>query len=195
VIISGIAQRYAKALLLAASKQDAVKEVYEDTQGFLSLLVEQPAFRDFLLSPQVSTEKKQEVIKKVIGPRASHLVVKLIDLLVEKKRFMFVEEIVEAYKNLYEKHMGIVEIRAVTAIPLDESLEAKLHKKLEEETKKTIRLETMVDPSIIGGVILQMEDKVIDGSIRHKLEMLKRHLFETRVDALSGGTPPAEKNQ
>jgi len=195
VIISGIAQRYAKALLLAASKQDAVKEVYEDTQGFLSLLVEEPAFRNFLLSPQVSTEKKQEVIKKAIGPHASHLVVKLIDLLVEKKRFMFVEEIVEAYKNLYEKHMGIVEIRAVTAIQLDESLKAKLRKKLEEETQKTIRLETVVDPSIIGGVILQMEDKVIDGSIRHKLEMLKRHLGETRVDALPGGTPPAEKNQ
>ncbi len=195
MIISGIAQRYAKALLLAASKQDAVKDVYEDTQGFLSLLVEEPAFRNFLLSPQVSTERKQEVIKKAIAPRASHLVVKLIDLLVEKKRFMFVEEIVEAYKNLYEKHMGIVEIRAVTAIPLDESLEAKLRKKLEEETQKTIRLETVVDPSIIGGVILQMEDKVIDGSIRHKLEMLKRHLGETRVDTLSGGTPPAEKNQ
>ncbi len=174
-----------------------VKEVYEDTQGFLSLLSEEPAFRNFLLAPQVSTEKKQDVIKKAIGPHASRLVVEIIDLLIEKKRLMFVEEIAEAYKVLYEKHMGIVEIQAVTAIPLDDALETKLRTKLESETQKTIRIKTVVDPSIIGGVVLRMEDKVIDGSIRHKIDMLKRHVGETRVESLSGagGTPPAENDE
>jgi F-type H+-transporting ATPase subunit delta len=192
VIISGIAQRYAKALLQAATRQNVVKEVYEDSQGVLSLLEKDPPFRNFLLAPQVTTEKKQDVIKKALGEHASRLVVELIDLLIEKKRFMFLEEIAEAYKDLYEKHMGIVEIRAVTAIPLEETLEAKLREKLERETSKTIRLKTQVDPSIIGGVILHMEDKVIDGSIRHKLEVLKRHLRDTRVESLSG---PGENTQ
>jgi F-type H+-transporting ATPase subunit delta len=116
----------------------------------------------------------------------------LLGLLIEKKRVMFVEEILEAYRYLYEKHKGIIEVKAITAVPLDEALSTKLRKTLEDQTKKTIRLTTEVEPEIIGGMILKLEDKVIDGSLRYELEQFKRHLIETSVVQAQLGTDNQE---
>ena len=87
----------------------------------------------------------------------------------------------EAYRSLYEKEKGIVEVRTITAIPLEDALKEELIRKLEARTKKTIRIKPEVDPDIIGGMILVMEDNILDGSIRYKLEQLKRRLGESRV--------------
>jgi F-type H+-transporting ATPase subunit delta len=94
---------------------------------------------------------------------------------------MFAQDVAEAYRHMYEKHKGIIEVRAITAVPLEEQLKAKLLRTLEQQTKKTIRLSHVVDPGIIGGMILKMEDTVIDGSIRFQLEELRRRLTETKV--------------
>ncbi len=127
------------------------------------------------------TEDKVRIIEQTLKGRVSKLVVDLLLLLVEKKRFMFIDEIMEAYRYLYEKEKGIVEVRTITAIPLEDKLKDELIRKLEAQTKKTIRIKPEVDPDIIGGMILVMEDHIIDGSIRFKLEQLKRRLGESRV--------------
>jgi F-type H+-transporting ATPase subunit delta len=181
LILSGIAQRYAKALHEAALRADKTDEIYADTQSLLELMAKNKAFGNFIMSPQVLTEKKVELLKQTLEGRVSKLVVDLLLLLIEKKRFMFIEEIVEAYRDLYEKQKGIVEVRTITAIPLEDALKDELVRKLEAQTKKTIRIKPEVDPDIIGGMILVMEDHIIDGSVRFKLDQLKRRLGESRV--------------
>jgi F-type H+-transporting ATPase subunit delta len=181
LILSGIAQRYAKALHEAALNANQTDEVFADTQSLLGLRSEDRSFERFIESPQVLTEDKVRIIKQTLEGRVSKLVVDLLLLLVEKKRFMFIEEIMEAYRYLYEKEKGIVEVRTITAIPLEDALKDELIRKLEAQTKKTIRIKPEVDPDIIGGMILVMEDNIIDGSIRFKLEQLKRRLGEARV--------------
>lgn len=181
MILSGIAQRYAKALHEAALAANQADEVFADTQSLLGLKTEDRSFQYFIESPQVLTEDKVRVIKQILEGRVSKLVVDLLLLLIEKKRFMFIEEIMEAYRSLYEKEKGIVEVRTITAIPLEDALKEELIHKLEARTKKTIRIKPEVDPDIIGGMILVMEDNILDGSIRYKLEQLKRRLGESRV--------------
>ena len=181
MILSGIAQRYAKALHDAALSAGIADEVFEDTQSLLGLRSEDKSFQHFIESPQVLTEDKVKAIKNILDGRVSKLVVDLLLLLVEKKRFMFIEEIFEAYRYLYEKEKGIVEVRTITAIPLEDSLKEELKAKLESRINKTVRLKPEVDPDIIGGMILVMEDHILDGSIRYKLEQLRRRLGETRV--------------
>ena len=191
MILSGIAQRYAKALLQAALKANTADEVFEDTRSLTVLLEQNPKFRDFLLSPQVLIEEKQALVKRTLGDRVSKLLAELLALLIAKKRIVYVEEIANAYRHLYEKHKGIMEVKAITAVPLDEPLREKLLRKLEDQTKKTIRLVPEIDPHIIGGVVLRMEGKIIDGSIKYELEQLKRHLATVRITGTQDSTPDA----
>ena len=181
MIPRGIAKRYATALFNAALEAKVLDEVNEDAAAFRKVLSDNPSLRAFLLSPQILTEEKRSVIENTLKGRATDLLIRFLDLLIDKKRFPHVEEIIDGYRSLYEQHQGIIEIRAITAIPLDESLRSKAIRILEERLGKKIRLTEKVAPEIIGGMILIMEDKIIDGSIRHQLQKLMRELDEIRV--------------
>lgn len=181
MIPRGVAKRYATALFRAAVKAGTADRVHDELVGLLTTLEDNPSFKGFALSPQVLTKEKKDVIEKTFRGRASELFIDFLLLLIDKNRFFVIEEIIEAYRYLYEQHRGIVEVKVITAIPLDAHMERKVADKLERELGKTIRLSPVTDPSIIGGVVLMMEDKIIDGSIRYKLEKLKRELNEIRV--------------
>ena len=178
---SGIAQRYAKALFQAALHQGAADEVFGDVESFLAARGKAPALRLVFESPQVLTEDKHRLIDRLLKERVHKLFLDLLHVLIDKKRIMFAGDIAEAYRLFYEKHKGVIEVRAITAIPLDDLQKEKLIRTLAEQTKKTIRLTPVVDPEILGGVILKLEDQLIDGSVRHQLAELKRRLAETKV--------------
>lgn len=181
MIPSGVAKRYAVALFNAAVKLNAAEELHDETMAFRTLLSDKPAFRNFLLSPQILIKDKKGLIEQTLRGRASDLFVQFLLLLIDKKRFPKVEEIIEGYGYLYERHAGILEVKAVTAITLDDAMKRKTIETLERETGKKIRLVSVVDPTIIGGMVLVMEDKIIDGSIRFGIEKLRRELDEIRV--------------
>ena len=181
MIPRGIAKRYSTALFNAAVDMNAVDDVSNDTAAFRKLLLENPSLRGFLLSPQVLTKEKKSVLENSLKGRATDLFVEFLVLLIDKKRFPHVEEIMDGYGHLYEQHKGIIEIRAITAIPLEESLREKTIRILGERLGKKIRLTEKVDPEIIGGMILILEDKIMDGSVRYDLQKLKRELDEIRV--------------
>lgn len=181
MIPRGVAKRYATALFNSALGAGIMPDVREETRAFKTLLSDTPGLRDFLLSPQVMADEKKAIIDTALGGRASDLFVRFLRLLVDKKRLPFVEEIADAYNYLYERHEGILEVRVITAVPLDDAMREKTLAKLGKETGKTIRITPVVDPDVIGGVILVMEDKIIDGSIRHYLETLRRDLDTIRV--------------
>jgi F-type H+-transporting ATPase subunit delta len=177
----GVALRYATALFNSALKSGLVDDVHEEMTTLKNVLEENITFFNFLLSPQIRTENKQELIDATLKGSASDLFVRFLHLLVEKKRMPFIKDITEEYHHLYEKHKGVIEARVITAVPLDETTERKVIDKLQAETKKEIRVVSVVDPGIIGGMIIKLEDRIIDGSIRFRLEKLRRELDEIRV--------------
>jgi F-type H+-transporting ATPase subunit delta len=181
MIPRAIAKRYAKALFDSALKANIAERIHEEGVGFRRILQDKPEFRNFLLSPEVLNEAKLDIIRTSLEGRASDLFVRFLVLLIERQRFPFVEEMLEAYHELYEKHEGIIEVRVITAIPLDETMRQKTQKKLESGTGKKIVLLPEVDPEILGGMILIMEERIFDGSIRHHLEKFRRNLAELRV--------------
>lgn len=188
---SGIAQRYAKALLQAAIAAGKADEVFEDAENLLALQSHAPRMRNFLFSPQIATEAKHALLDKILKGRATDLFVELMHILIDKKRIVFFAEIAEAYKLLYEKEKGIIEVKAITAVPLEERLREKLARTLESQTGKKVRVTHEVDPRILGGMIVRMEDKLIDGSVRFQLEQLRRHLRETKVIRAREAPPEA----
>jgi F-type H+-transporting ATPase subunit delta len=181
MILSGVAKRYAVALFNAAVKQDIAEQVNDDLSSFVTLLRANRDLVGFLKSPEVLTEAKKELVVDVFGDRTAGLFVKFILLLIDKKRLKHILSITDAYEQLYEQLQGIVEARIITAVPLEADLEQQTVERLEEATNKTIRVLKTVDPDIIGGMIIIVGDNIIDGSIRYKLEQMRRSLGEVKV--------------
>lgn len=181
MIVSGIGKRYAVALFNVARNEEVEEQVSGDIVSFANLYAAETGFRNFLMSPMVLTEDKKNLIHKVIGERASGLFFKFVNLLIDKKRLSRIEEIADAYTFLYEQSRGIVEVSAITAIPMGHDLEQKTRESLEGKFGKEIRLVTKTDPDIIGGMILFTQDKIIDGSVRYRLARARKTLSELKV--------------
>ncbi len=181
MILSGVAKRYAVALFNAAVGQDIADQVQDDLSSFTTLLETNPSFRGYLESPQILTEHKKQLVVDALGDRTAGLFIKFLLLLIDKKRLQHTEEIADAYRQLFEQLQGVLEAKIITAVELDAELEQKTLEKLEKETGKTIRLKKTVDPDIIGGMIVVVDDDIIDGSIRHKLDKMKKSLGEVKV--------------
>jgi len=181
MVLSGIGKRYAVALFSVASNQDVAEQVEGDITGFARLFDDNAPFRNFLMSPMVLTEDKKDFVQTVMGDRASGLFVKFVMLLVDKRRLSKVGDIAVAYTYLHEQQQGIIEVRCVTAIPLSHDLQLKTRQVIEEKTGKRCRLFPSTNPDIIGGMILFIEDKIVDGSLRHELGRIRKELGELRV--------------
>jgi F-type H+-transporting ATPase subunit delta len=181
VALGGIGKRYAIALFNAAVAEDVLDQVHGDVTSFARLLESEPALDRFLTSLRATADEKKDLLVRAIGDRASGLFVKFVLLLIEKKRTAGFGDIALVFASLYEAHRHIIRVGVVTAIPLDSDLERKAKEMIERRTGKTARIEKRVEPGIIAGMILFVDDQIIDGSIRNQLAELRGGLLETRV--------------
>jgi len=181
MLLSGIAKPYAVALFNAAIKEDIAEQVDDDIASFARLLETNDKFRGFMGSPQVLTDDKKDLVRKVIGDRSSGLFVKFVMLLIDKKRIQYIQQMGRAYSQLFENQQGIVEVRAITAIKMDHDMQTKTKQTIESKTGKKVRLVAQTDPRIIGGMILIIQNKIIDGSIRFQLDTISRSLGQLKV--------------
>lgn len=181
MIPGGLAKIYAAALFAASLRNREEEAIQGELDGVRRLLELNPDFNNFVLSPQVPTEDKLSLMDGVLTGKCEKLLVNFLKLLVRKERFEIVEDIARAYTALYEKRLGILEVEVITAVPLDGVMERKTVENLEENTKKKIRLTKSIDKTIIGGMVIKMENKIIDGSVKYQLEKLRSNLKEIKV--------------
>ncbi len=181
MITGGLAKIYAAALFAASLRIRREESLQGELDGVRRLLELNPDFNNFVLSPQIPTEDKLSLIDSSLTGKCEKLLVNFLKLLVRKERFEIVEDIAWAYTALYEKRMGILEVEVITAVPLDDALQRKTVEKLEENTKKKIRLTKNIDKTLIGGMVIKMENRIIDGSVKYQLEKLRSNLKEIKV--------------
>jgi F-type H+-transporting ATPase subunit delta len=129
----------------------------------------------FLTSPVEPADKKRAVLRELL-PGVSPEVQRFLAILAHRDRLDLVPEIATVFERLVNEHKGIAVAQVTTAVPIDERQKTQIASKLARRLGKTIVLETRVDPSILGGVVAQVGDDVIDGSVRGRLERLRRRL-------------------
>ncbi len=129
----------------------------------------------FLTSPVEPADKKRAVLRELL-PGVSPEVQRFLAILAHRDRLDLVPEITTVFERLVNEHKGIAVAQVTTAVPIDERQKAVIASKLARRLGKTIVLETRVDPDILGGVVAQVGDDVIDGSVRGRLERLRRTL-------------------
>ena len=176
-----VSHKYARALFDEAVERGVAQRVSDDLVSLLELEEEEPAFLTFLLSPEVSEKQKIEFLRTVFGPRVDPLVVDFLHLLVEKGRMPFLASICRDYQGLFEEHQGLLRAKVLTAVPLDADRERRLKSELDRVTGKNVVLEKKVDPSILGGVVVHLGNKIIDRSLRRGLRELGRSLLRVEV--------------
>lgn len=180
-----VAHKYARALFDAALEEGKLDRVADDVRAILELgaaRTQEGNFARFLVSPEVATDKKVEFIRKVFGPRMEAMTVDFLVLLLEKKRIIAVLDIAEDFGRMVDEHRGLLKARVVSAIPLSGDQESRLKTQLDRLTGKNVILQMRVDPVVLGGVEVHLGNRIIDGSLRHGLKVLREELSRTEVN-------------
>lgn len=181
MIDKGVARRYAHALFGAAQNANALGAVLADMEAIESVLQADARLLRFLESPRELDEAKRSLVARVFGGRAHELCVRLILLLLKKKRIAHLPDVIDAYRKLVEEHQGVTEARVVTAVSLEAELREALRRELERVFDKKVRVQQVVDPRIVGGLVVMIEGKIIDRSVRHELDRLREDLLSVQV--------------
>ncbi len=171
-----LVSRYAEPFYLAAKETGEVEKVRTDLELF-AFAWQQPGFVAFIDSPEIHTDEKLELIHQIL-PDASKLTVNFFHLVFERSRESILSDITSEFMKRLRKDAGIVSAHATSAVMISDEQKKELSQKLSASLKKTIELDTKIDESIIGGMIVEIEGKRYDGSVRRRLEELKHVMMK-----------------
>jgi F-type H+-transporting ATPase subunit delta len=176
-----VADRYARALLEAARERKVVEPVAESIAGILEVVEDRADLAVFIESPQVATQEKKDLLQSVFGAHIEPVLLHFMYLLIDKNRIEHFREIGKEYAHLMELERGILRAQVTTAIALPGDLAEQLNARLNARTGHTVIMEQRVDPAVIGGVKVVMEDYVLDGTVRTNLDELRKTLGKAQV--------------
>ena len=173
------ARRYAQAVFELALENRELEKWFDDLT-LLSDSVSNQEFLDFLSQPRVTSEEKIRVVRDALGDSVGPLALNLMSLLATKNIAHILPGITDQYQELLDAQQGIERAEAVTAIPLDDDVQRRITEMLSAMSGRDVRLTTRVDAEILGGVIIRIGDRVMDGSTRSRLRAMRRELAERR---------------
>jgi F-type H+-transporting ATPase subunit delta len=173
--INRIAGRYAKSLIDLAVDKNILEVVKSDVETF-SKMAENRDLYLLLKSPIINATKKEQIFKALFGDKFNVLTNSFMTLILKKGREAYLPEIAKEFTKQYKALIGLTSVKLITASPLDEANLAVIKSRLiaSNETAKDVEITTSVDPSILGGFIFQIGDKLYDNSIVHKLNQIKK---------------------
>lgn len=173
--VTRIATRYAKSLVDLAIEQNKLDRIKEDVQAF-EKATEVREFQLLMKSPIVKGGKKWSVIQKIFDGKFDPLTMAFMKILVDKGREGYLPEIAMEFNTLFKQKNEISSVKIITAKKLSESALASIKSKLEgsSNTYKNIEIKVEVQPDLIGGFVIEFDDRLYDSSVKHKLELLKK---------------------
>lgn len=178
-----IVRRYAEALFRTAEQQGLVEKVEADLLQIQEILRDNPRLQRALKAPTLSIQQKNGLLDATLGERISPLTRRFLHLLVEKRRESALQEAPGEFHRLADRARGRSQVQVWSATPLSDDQSSRLRSALEQRTGKSIVLHLNVDPELLGGVVVQVGDTIIDGSIRNKLTQLRQLLLSGRQAA------------
>ena len=181
MIESRVAIKYATALFRTAKRTGQTESISRDLTTLSELWSTDKLLRSFVESPQVEEKDKRELLTSTFKPLISEALFSFLMLVLSKHRIQYLEPMTDEFQRLVKEDQGIVEARLVTARSLDRTLAEELREELERATGKKVEMRSELDPSLIGGIVIILGDKVIDRSIRYQLGRLKDQMYALRV--------------
>lgn len=173
--VTRIAARYAKSLIDLAGEQNKLERVLKDVEHFHEAAKNKDLYL-LMKSPIINTTKKIQIFKALFSENFDELSMAFFNIILNKKRESFLPEIADEFINQYRKIKEISTVTLVTAAPISDDTLTGIKEKLlsSTATSKHIEIVSSVDPSILGGFVLEFDNQRYDASVVHKLEQLKK---------------------
>lgn len=173
-IVSGIAGRYAVALFELANEGKALDAVSADLDRFLAMLEGSPDLEQLCRNPVFTSEEQEKAITAVLARAGiGGLAANFLKLVASKRRLFLVRAMITAFRALVAEKKGIVSAEVTVAAPLSDKNRKAVLDALQATAGKSIALTERVDPAIIGGLVVKMGSKMIDASLKTKLNAMK----------------------
>lgn len=205
-----VARRYAGAIFNIALKQQTLDRTLEDVRE-IARLFSHRKLAYLLREPKIPMQRKETTIREALAPRVLPTSLNLALLVVQRELVDTMQNIARELEQLVLDYHNQAIAEVTTAAQVNEAQQARIRQALEKRTGKTILLQSKVDPTILGGVVARVGDQVIDGSIQHRLQVLRQQLLTgvaaANIEALPGldnnvnppttgdSTPPAQQPQ
>lgn len=173
-----IAKKYSSALFLQAKEDNSEDKIYNDLIFVSETLDTNKHLFDFLINPIIKPQDKKDVIKRLFAPHLVKITIDFLFILTESGRFDVISEILNQYSIQYDKERNIIKPIVTSAIELNISQKERLISILGEKLNKIPQIEFVVNPEIIGGLIVEIDDKTIDCSIKNKFDNMKKQLVK-----------------
>lgn len=173
---SKISVRYSKALFDLALEKNILDSVSRDML-FISEICKLPDAKELLASPVIEPSQKSNVLHKILEGNVEKATLSLIDLVIKNGRANFIPAITRVFVAKTMKYKGITKSTLTTAVEIDSKVKQQIIDMISVTFKTKVELEENIDPAIIGGFILKVDDNYIDGSVRNKLKKIKKELI------------------
>jgi len=174
-----LAERYAKSLMDISVEQGKLSNIYDDMRSIQAICEESQDFALVMKSPVVKADKKNEIVSAILKGKVDGITEAFMKLIINKGREFFLSEIAAAFVRQYKKQNNISEVSLTTSEALSEDILNTLKEKIQQKLPgQTIDLKTQVDPSIIGGFILEANNNLFDASVLRDLNDIKKQFMK-----------------
>lgn len=174
---SVVARNYAEALYGVAVAAAQVERFGDLLDAVAGAVAADPTVHAVLMNPRVAKKAKSDLLARALREIAPAQFVKFLAAVVHRGRQGLLGEISEAYQELVDQHLDRVHASVVTAHPTDRGLEQTIARRLTEVVGRTVVPHFRTDPSLIGGLVVRVGDRVFDGSLRRRIRMLRERML------------------
>lgn len=176
-----VARNYAETLFELASGNESIQEYGDALEMVAGFLEDDSRFRTFVETPRIDDETKKDVIRKAFHDKAPKQVINFVLITIDKRRQALLREISAEYLLLLDHHLGREHVEVTVARPLDDTTANVVSKRLSKMLGKQAIPHVRVKPEILGGIVVRTGDTIYDGSVRRRLEDLRRRLLTARI--------------
>jgi len=181
-MIEVASKRYGQSLFEAALDKEKLTQVFEELAGLKKVFEDNQSFFKVLEYPFITLDEKYKIINEVFSKSFDPLICDFLKVLIEKDRVYVLSDTIKDFEELYYEHSKMLKVQVITAFKLKEDYRMRLALKLKEIFRQDIVMEVSVDPSIVGGLYIRAKDKVIDATVRGKLDRMKDNLLYDKAE-------------
>ena len=170
-----IAEVYARSLFEVAKEHDVLDRVHDELGEFADALSENRDLQVFLFSPYFSSAEKQKGVTSVVSD-ADERFVNFLGLLAERHRMPALFRIRREFEALWAEEHQLLPVTVTSAVELDKALVEEIGNRIQEQTGRKVELSSNVDPDVLGGLMVRVGNMVLDGTVRNRLERLRKQV-------------------
>ena len=175
--MSVVGDRYAESLFDLAKEENQVTQYLDDIKLVGEVLDSDPQIVQFFNHVLIENDKKIQLLDHSFKGNVDQYVLNFLKLLVQSRRIRYIDDIVKSYINLSNQYLGIEEGVIYTPYELTDQQIQDIEKAISQKENKKVTLKVSIDPSLLGGIKVQIANRIYDGTIKNKVEMLKKELL------------------